>query len=276
MVDSAIAIFLGVMLIEMARFGGAVSTKPPQDAGTTRQYTLRFRIYAAIAIVLVIVQGVRLYQAAKDAENTQTTLRKSIATLTEEFQKSDTGRQVDNAYLKAKLEDAYKVNEELRQLAPALMRVAQTGADYAKRQYEHKALGDKQLLELTQTVVTKIRALQDQYRREDRKVTDSYAEFRFKPNSNKEEMAQQAAVNMSQYMQRYNQVRLDYENAFRTTVMGDAAYCRRELLSRIGGDSYLRPGEKIKSLAIDGIMAGPDPIGSAADYLEALSRELAH
>src|ERR1017187_503281 len=229
MVDSAIAILLGVMLIEMARLGGHVSANAPQDANTARHYTRRFRVYAAIAIILVLAQGVRIYQASKEAADTQSGLRKSIATLAEGFQRSDTGRQVDNAYLKAKLEDAYKVNDELRQLAPALMKVAQTGADYAKRQYEYKALGDKQLLELARTVVTKIRALQSQYKREEQKVIESMSEFPFKPNATREEMAQQGALRQSQFIQAYDQLRFNYENAFRTTVMGDAAYCRREI-----------------------------------------------
>jgi len=120
MLDSAIAILLGVMLIEMARLGGHVSANTPGDPSAARRYTLRFRVYAGIAIFFVVAQGVRIYQASRDAESTKLFLQGSITKLNETVQKSDAGRQADNAYLKAKLEDAYKVNDELRQFAPAL------------------------------------------------------------------------------------------------------------------------------------------------------------
>ena len=143
MVDSAIAILLGVMLIEMARFGGHVSANPPSDAKTAKRYTQRFRVYALVAIVLVVAQGVRIYQSGNDAERTQHELHASIDTVSANLQKADTGRQVDNAYLKAKLEDAYKAYDDLRQFAPALMKIAQTGADYANSPWRKPSIGDR-------------------------------------------------------------------------------------------------------------------------------------
>ncbi len=61
---------------------------------------------------------------------------------------------------------------------------------------------------------------------------------------------------------------------YRQQIMGEAAFLRRELLSRIGGDSFLLPREKTKYIAIEGIFAGPDPIDDSADYLEALANRL--
>lgn len=56
--------------------------------------------------------------------------------------------------------------------------------------------------------------------------------------------------------------------------MRDAQYCRRELINRVGGDDWLSPSEKAKAIAIDGLLAGPSPLGAAADYLETLLRKL--
>ena len=90
----------------------------------------------------------------------------------------------------------------------------------------------------------------------------------------KEDLQTRYGSRNEQYRQKEEQVRFQYEQIYRSSIMADAAYARRELLSRIGGDGFLQPREKGKSIAIDGIMAGPDPIGESADYLEALVRRL--
>jgi hypothetical protein len=123
--------------------------------------------------------------------------------------------------------------------------------------------------------VNKIRSLQGQYKAEERKSLESLTNLSVSPGATREETAQQAIARQNEFRQRYEMLRLQYEQVFRTSIMSDAAYCRRELLSRIGGDEFLRPGERVKAIAIDGIMAGVDPIGEAADYLDALARKLA-
>ncbi len=50
----------------------------------------------------------------------------------------------------------------------------------------------------------------------------------------------------------------------------EAADIRRQLLARIGSNS-VPLDTKMKSIAIDGIFAGPDPIDDSADYLEMLA-----
>lgn len=117
MVDSALAILLGVMLVEMARFGGYVSANPPNNPAIAKAYTRRFWIYAIVSVILVMVQGTRIYLASQKAEADQANLNGSIRDLSAQLTRSDTGREVDNAYLKAKLEDAYSANDDLRKFA---------------------------------------------------------------------------------------------------------------------------------------------------------------
>ena len=50
--DIIIAVLLGIILVEMARFGGYVSSNPPSDLKVARKYTNRFRVYAILACVL--------------------------------------------------------------------------------------------------------------------------------------------------------------------------------------------------------------------------------
>ncbi len=274
MVDSIIAILLGVLLIEFARFGGHVSANPPADPPQARRYTWRFRGYAVAAAILTIAQGVRLYQASQESHRVQASLNNSIRDLNGEIQKSDTASQVDNAYLKAKLEDAYKVNQELTGLAPALLKVAQVSADYTKKQYENKVLSDKKLLEFTAQAVTKIREIQSRCDTGTQKA-ESIISVPPPTEPMSQEQRNQYLINRQrQFAMAYQQSQSECEQTFRNVVLGDAAYARRELLSRIGGDGFLLPLERSKGIAIDGVFAGVRPVGASADYLEALARKL--
>jgi hypothetical protein len=278
MIDSAIAILIGVLLVEMARFGGQVSANPPAHPQEAKRYTWRFRIYATIACLLIIIQAVRSYHAASSANQQQQQLYAQITSLKDQGQKSEAGRQVDNAYLKAKLEDAYKAYDDLRQFAPALMKVAETGAEYSKRQFESKVLNDKQLTEYTDQVIKKTRDLQSQYKAQYDQL--NYSQLRTNP-PNYQTMTNQQwqeyfASEMNQRMQTEMMLRNQYEQAYRMTIMSDAAYARRELLKRVGGEESLLPMERTKYIAIEGIFAGVDPIGDSADYLSALLHKLNH
>jgi hypothetical protein len=66
-------------------------------------------------------------------------------------------------------------------------------------------------------------------------------------------------ASMQEAMQQAQLLRIQYEKEYRTTVMGDAQYCKRELLSRVGGDGFLSVGDRGKSYAIDGLVTGRDP-----------------
>jgi hypothetical protein len=270
MVDSAIAILLGVLLVEMARFGGHVSANPPATPEVARRYTWRFRIYAFLAVLLTVAQGARIYFAGKDAESSKAKLNNSIETLQHQVQASDTGRQVDNAYLKAKLED-YK---ELQQLAPALLTMAQATEGYTQKQYESSVMNKKQLLDMTTKTVTQIRSLGSKCKATEEGIFSAAYSASPNPSMTRDQRIQWFEQRRQIEEQTDEQNRQSCEQNYRQQIMGDAAFLRRELLSRIGGDSFLLPLEKTKYIAIDGIFAGPDPIDDSADYLEALANRL--
>jgi cytochrome c-type biogenesis protein CcmH/NrfF len=78
MIDSALAIALGVLLIELARYGGFVSANPPTDPATAKRYTIRFRLYALVACVLVLLQGIRTYVVGNQNDAEKAALNSSI------------------------------------------------------------------------------------------------------------------------------------------------------------------------------------------------------
>jgi hypothetical protein len=63
----------------------------------------------------------------------------------------------------------------------------------------------------------------------------------------------------------------DYAFAFRKNFLGEAIWLRDELLKRLPPQPQQ---EKHKLIAFDGFLAGPSPVGDAADYLEILARQL--
>jgi hypothetical protein len=252
MIDAIIALLLGYLSIEMARLGGTISVNPPSpdNPNLAKRYKNRFQLYALIACGLLAVQCVRTYSASNEAARVQSGLNGSIKDLNAQVIKSENGRQVDNAYLKAKLED-YK---ELQALAPALLKMAQATEGFTQKQYEGAVLSKKQLLDLTEKTVAKIRKLGESCNATENSIMRSNLEypsnFRSIDNNRQHCIA-----------------------TYREQILGDAASLRKELLSRIGGDAPSTAGASIKDMAIDGFFAGPDPIDDSADYLEALANE---
>jgi hypothetical protein len=183
---------------------------------------------------------------------------------------SETGRQVDNAYLKAKLED-YK---SLQELAPALMKVAQASETFTQKQYETRVLNDRQLLELTRSEVSKIRSLGAQCKAKEETLFSTHEtppQWASMTDEQKRQFIQDRSNRMDQA---FRQNRQDCELSFCQQFLGDSSYAPRELLSRLHGDSFLSPRDRMKDGALDGLFAGPDPIDDSADYLEALGNKL--
>jgi len=71
----------------------------------------------------------------------------------------------------------------------------------------------------------------------------------------------------------YIQSHANEETAFRNQLLGQAIYLRDQLLMRLGNPT-ITPEDRMRSLAFDGMLAGPSPISDAADYLERLARQV--
>jgi hypothetical protein len=178
---------------------------------------------------------------------------------------------VDNAsklgYLTAKLDDSEKLNE---QYAPAIKQLAETSAQYMRKQYETKIETDKQLYDFTMGVVKKLRTASEQYEAmEDKVIQERMAAF--KPGMAQAEIqqvAQQENVKLSQLFQAR-------DSAFRNEILPDAIYAKQELQKRkLSPPTLPRTEQNEVDTALMGMLAGVHPELALADYLELMARPL--
>ncbi len=118
------------------------------------------RISLALLFILLGVGEIVSIHRADIAHTTDVgAQQKDIENLTRELQKSEMQRQVENAILRTKLEDYATWSH----LGPALMKLAQTSAEFQKKQYETKVMNDRDLYDLTMKAVRKIRDFSTKY-----------------------------------------------------------------------------------------------------------------
>lgn len=264
MSDIGITVGVAFLTFVMGFLGVYVTLHPPESPTAKFWWKAAFISCAIVGCGLVALQAYRTSVEQKDLED-------SISSLQQSVNKSETGREVDDAYLKAKLED-YK---QLQELAPALLKLGQATEGYTQKQYESSVLSKKKLLDMTDDLAAKIRVLGSQCAAKEEAIFNSNDALPTQwKMMNQEQRVQYSRQQSTERSQAYEQNRQQCVSAYRMRIEGDAAYLRRELLSRIGGDSFLLPREKQKYIAIDGIFAGPDPIDDSADYLEALAHKL--
>ncbi len=92
-------------------------------------------------------------QQHEDVDNLRTDLRQSEVEL-----------QVRDAYLRAKLESEAQFYAQLAQFAPGIKILAETSAEFARKQYEAKLVSDRELYQFTMKTVEKIRNFSQKYR----------------------------------------------------------------------------------------------------------------
>jgi hypothetical protein len=124
-------------------------------------------------VLLVLAQtGLQVKARKEDAakgQRQETEIGKQhtdIQNLIGDLHKSETQRQVDNAILRTKLEDY----AGWAQLGPALMKLAETSAEFQKKQYEAKVISDHDLYDLTMKAVKNIRDFSQKYSEQERQL----------------------------------------------------------------------------------------------------------
>jgi hypothetical protein len=229
------------------------------------------RIILALAFILFgageIISIVRSDAAhATEIANQHT----DIVNLQGQIQKSDVERQVSEAYLKAKLEDSYSMNAQLAQFAPALMKLAQTSADFERKQFEVKVTTNKELYDFTMSVVKRIRDFSQKYLNLEQQQTTEQMKRNY-ANLSETQRRQQFAEDTEKELRLDNQK--DFE--FRNTILADALYARNEFQKR---NIVVPPLGQRATLDVDlvlqGILSGPQPELRLADYLELLAKQL--
>ncbi len=268
--DIWIAVCIGFVFFATGFMGVYVSLHPPNSAREKLAWKVGFVATAIFGCGLIA------WQTSRSIEQ-QNATDVSISSLRTDLQKSETEREVDDAYLKAKLED-YK---SLQDLAPSLLKLAQATEGYTQKQYEQKQLSDGQLSKSTHDLIGKMRVLGAKCKNSEEAAFE-------KDNVLPSDWQQMTLVQRRQWEQQntmqterdYSEARGSCETEYRTQFQGDAEYLRDELISRLGGRSFEdtydgKPLMDLKKAAIDGIFGGPDPVNDAADYLDGLVTDFA-
>jgi hypothetical protein len=174
-------------------------------------------------------------------------------------------------YLRAKLEDSERWNEKLSQFAPAVARLAETTADFTRKQYEAKLVSDKELYNLTMDVVKRIRDFYQKYRAlSDKQNEERMAISRITKFTEAERQNQ-----WIKETQKSTQFYLDRDNEFRSSILPDALYARQELSKRKLSEPNLSPMNKSTvNMVLRGMLAGPYPELELADYLELMAKPI--
>ncbi len=226
------------------------------------------RISLALLFILLGVGEIVSIHRADIAHTTDVgAQQKDIENLTKELQKSEMQRQVENAILRTKLEDYATWSH----LGPALMKLAQTSAEFQKKQYETKVMNDRDLYDLTMKAVRKIRDFSTKYA--ELELRRQQARLSFTPGSVSDiDRQKRFSDDISQSFQ----ISHAKYSEFQTSILPDAIYARNELLKRNLPEPLLEPYEKTNvNLALKGMLAGIDPEISLAIYLELWAKPLA-
>jgi len=226
---------------------------------------------ASLFVLLGIGEIVSINRADTAHDNEVRTQHTDIENLRGDLHKSDTERQVAEAYLKAKLEDSYQMNAQLSQLGPALLKIAQTSAAFERKQYEVKVVTDKQLRDFTLVLVSKIQQFSQKYVLLQRQQSDEEMNSVRSPQLSDSERQQRWSQSTQKEIQLYYS--RDFE--FRTSILPDAIYVRNEFQKRKVPEPILTPLEKSNvDMVLRGVLAGPYPERALANYLELLAKQL--
>jgi hypothetical protein len=214
--------------------------------------------------ILVIGLAVLQWHNKKSQEIESLQQRKQITDLMGELQHSETSRQVDNAMLRTKLEDY----SQFLQLGPALMKIAESGAEFQRKQYETKVSSDKEVYDLTMSAVKSIRDFSKKYSDLEAEVFSSGIE----QTSDADRQRKWAERN-----DKLIQMTFAKQSEFQTSVLPDALQARNQLLDKRIREPQMDPMQKSEvNMAMHGALAGIQPELTLANYLEEMAKSLRH
>lgn len=226
-------------------------------------------VLALVCVGLGVGEVVSIIRAEHAHASEQEQQHIDIESLRGELRRSETERQVSEAYLKAKLEDSYQVNAQLARFAPALMKLAKSTEEFTHRQFDAKIENDKDLYELTMQVVGKTREFSQKYAKEREQLFDELTAIQ--PNLTEAERERLWNENIQK------DIALHYtrEREFRSLILPDALYVRQELQRRKMAEPSLSPTKKHEvDLVFQAVLAGVQPELAMADYLEIMAKPL--
>src|SRR5260370_15013289 len=249
------------LLIAVASVLGAIKLKK----GESHKFWWSTIFIAGVAasVLTGVSQRHARTEHQKELDDQRKDQRQATESLRSIIQTNEVRSAADMGYLKAKLEDAEKLNEKLSQFAPAVMKLAETSAEFTRKQYDAKVTSDKELYAFTMGAVKKIREFSQKYETLSRKQSDEMFNAMRQPNlteAQKQQLWNQGTQNSIQGY--YNR-----DNEFRTSILPDALYARQELLKRNIPEPTMSPMQKSEvDMVARGMLAGPSPALALAAY----------
>jgi hypothetical protein len=262
--DLALNIISGAIAISLAVLGGTVSS-------TKRWHKPTFIVLGVASLVLCIATAVKSSRESRAAERKA---QNDMDGIRSQLSESEIMRASDTRYLEGKL-------EVFGQFAPAVLELARASELNTRKQYEQKALSNKQLEELVTQVVKKMKDWQSRYDSDSSKVSEKYFELRVE--AGREARTQTPGVVQQKWQEQLNaelredsELRTRYTNEFNQNILGDAIYAKNQLDSRINAKDRPDVPDRSRNLLLvfQGIFVGAQPVGMAANYLEQYAKNL--
>lgn len=224
---------------------------------------------------LIVYGGLSWWQqsrAAVASDKEVQSRRQEVEDLKAVMQANEVKNAADMSYLKAKLEDADKMNDRLSKFAPAIMKLAEASAEFTRKQYENKVTTDRELYAFTMKTVKKIRDFSRKYSNLDEQAFEQLVNDARRPNLTQ---AQRAEA-QRQDQEKLVQLNFQKDAEFRNSILSDAIYARQELLRRKLSEPALSQMEQsnVDMILHSGMLAGAYPELSLADYLEVMAKPL--
>jgi len=218
-------------------------------------------LFALVFVFLGLGEGLSIIRADSDHKKEVTDLNKALDRVQATLTATQIQSAADMGFLKGRLASA---------IAPDIGRL---GAAIAKE--------NARMIEL-QTKTLSTRDLSDSAIRLAQKMREFERSWKVQEQLAEEQLwnAQIGAKTPEERVQLRNQETAFYiqshankETTFRSQFLGQAIYLRDQILNRLGNPAMTMQ-DHAKTLAFEGVLAGPTPISDAADYLEQLARRL--
>jgi len=239
-----ITIFLAVLAIVMmvlGILGGAMSFTKPLSKNLLIWGSIGFGI---IMLVLIIIQAVINDRDIRDHDNKFDEMRLSL------------NGQLEN--LKGQLSAFSQLAAQA--LHPSAVIPQQLSKEISK---SVRDLSNDELRNKVMQLVNNMRDFETNFRKEEQQRDFNQPPLKGTP----EEINKQFQQKINASIQR----RLEFDNEFRKRFLGEAISYRDELLKRL---SIMPPEEEHRIIALQGFLAGAQPISDLAMYLEKLDRQL--
>ncbi len=270
--DLILYILAGAIGIGLAVLGGTVSATTPKQK--------RAFVGLGIASLLItIFIGVKSFRNSKREEREKSDARdkaqRDMDGLRQQLTESEIKRNADTRYLEGKL-------EVFGQFAPAVLELARASELNTRKQYEQKVLSNKELRDFVATVVKNMR---DWQVREDQALSESGDKYRAATSQvyaahrgedlKSPQMQQQLSKAFTDNIAAEDEIRRKFRAEFEQAILGDAISAREQLITRLGVGSEPQLGlNKGSMIVFQGFIAGPRPVGDAAEYLERFAKKL--